>query len=27
MSLHYNGRAMQDQRSIHSGGMELRAFF
>lgn len=27
LSLHYNGRAMQDQRSIHSGGMELRAFF
>jgi len=27
LSLHYSGRAAQGQRSIHTGGMELRAFF
>ena len=27
LSLHYSGRSAQGQRSIHTGGMELRAFF
>ncbi|MFM6946729.1 MAG: hypothetical protein ACKOWW_06270 [Flavobacteriales bacterium] len=27
LSLHYSGRSMQAQRIIHTGGMELRAFF
>ena len=27
LSLHYSGRAANGQRSIHTGGMELRAFF
>jgi hypothetical protein len=27
LSLQYNGRKSENNRTIHSGGMELRAFF